>query len=709
MNDIFRIIFCVTLLAVVLGKDWKNDFLRHAAQQSITGVSEQCAKETEMWQMSLKTVAQVSEQCLIEKKCSSEELKIIDDNFYAIEQYDAWGKIPLTGLFQDPLLLDGSYQECERISGKKYETNYCYMVLIPGKNATCHMSNGQPTSMFFREAVCMPYSCSEKDLPTVFNQISKQPLTACIAYCSSYPVEKTPAFWGFTSFMAVMIGIALLATVIDYLKDALKQEDQKRSDSRILQILLTFSLWTNAELLLSVKEQKPGFIKCLDCIRFLSMLWIVTGHTFSYLMMPDQIQSVLPFPGRFWNHLILSAFYSVDTFFLLSGLVVSYLFFKTKLKVSQIKSPVTWILFYVHRYLRLTPPMIFFIGFLVVYGYYIQGPGVASQLNQLNPQVDVCVVNWWQNLLYINNLIPDANQCYGITWYLGADTQLYLVAPVFLVGLYFSFAIGTALLTAATVGSVIAVYILYSYYDLPADFFGNGDNTHFYDMIYDKPWIRGTPYFIGIFFGYLLATYGKRKVRLNWALAVTGWLVAFSLAAICIFSTYDYDNKVNWSIFSRATYFNFSRLAWSFALSWVIVANHMGWGGPIDAFMSHPIWQPFGRLSYCAYIVHYVVLYMYLMIGVGPLHFYSSFQLFMYYAVPTTLLSYIFAFFWSCLFEVPFLKLEKMLIETMISRVGSGKVEDIEKTIIDRKKNELWVVDEKEEKGFTAQNVDKKF
>lgn len=64
----------------------QNDFLRHAAQQSITGVSEQCAKETEMWQMSLKTVAQVSEQCLIEKKCSSEELKIIDDNFYAIER-----------------------------------------------------------------------------------------------------------------------------------------------------------------------------------------------------------------------------------------------------------------------------------------------------------------------------------------------------------------------------------------------------------------------------------------------------------------------------------------------------------------------------------------------------------------------------------------------------------------------------------------------
>ncbi|CAB05687.1 Nose resistant-to-fluoxetine protein N-terminal domain-containing protein [Caenorhabditis elegans] len=697
--------FIVCLFATVFCENWKEVFLAKAADQKITGVSEQCANDTETWQKSLKMVAELSAECLIEQKCTKEELKTIEDNFYAVEQYDAWGKIPLTGLFQLPILFDGSYQECERISGKKYATNYCYMVLMPGKNATCHMSDGLPTTFFFRGAVCMPYSCSEQDLPTVYNQVSDQPFTACAAFCSSYPVKKTPAFWGFTSFMAVMIGIALLATVIDYLKDALKKEDEKREDSRILQILLTFSLWTNAELLLSVKEQKPGFIKCLDCIRFLSMLWVVTGHTFSYLTTPDQIESILPFFGRFWNHLVMNAFYSVDTFFLLSGLVVSYLFFKTKLKVSQIKSPITWILFYVHRYLRLTPPLMFFLGFFVVYGKYFQGPGVASQLNQQNGEVDTCQTYWWKNLIYINNLMSGDTQCYGITWYLGADTQLYLVAPIFLIGLYFSFAIGTALLTAATIGSVITVYILFSTYDLPADFFGNGDATHFYDMIYIKPWIRCPPYFVGILVGYLLATYGKRKLRLNWALAVTGWIVAFSLGALCIFSTYDYDNKVKWSIFSRATYYNFSRLAWSFALSWVIVANHMGWGGPIDAFMSHPMWQPFGRLSYCAYIVHYVVLYMYLMIGDASIHFYSSFQIFMYYAVPTTVLSYIFAFFWSCLFEIPFLKLEKMLIELIIGGARDRNREDIEKqkTLLKTKENELWAVEE------TVQSTNEKF
>ncbi|KAF1753155.1 hypothetical protein GCK72_019711 [Caenorhabditis remanei] len=654
-------IFILFILAVILsktsGQAWKDQF------QKITGVSSQCANDTETWQNSLKLAEEVSVKCLIEKNCTKEEEKIIEDNFYAVEQYDAWGKIPLTAIFQAPLLMEGSYQECERINGQKYETNYCYMVLFPGKNATCHMSNGRPNSIYLRGAVCMPYSCSQEDLPTVYNQISNQPFTACAAFCSKYPVKKTAVFWEFTAFMAVMTAIVLISTLIDYLKDTLKKEDEVRKDGKLLQMAMAFSMWTNAELLLSVKEQKPGFIKCLDCIRLLSMLWVVTGHSFKYIVVPDQVLTILPFTTRFWNHFITNAFYAVDTFFLLSGIVVSYLFFKTRLKPSQVKRPVTWILFYVHRYLRLTPPLMFFIGFFVVYGYYIQGPEVASQLNRLLPKVDSCSVNWWKNMLYINNLGSGKDQCYGITWYLGVDTQLYLIAPVFLIGLYFSFAAGTALLVSAIVGSVITVYILFSVYDLPADFFGVGDVSHFYNVVYDKPWVRCTPYFIGLFIGYIIATYGRRKIRLNWALSVTGWLIAFGIAVMCLFSTYDYDKRIYWSVFIRASYYNFSRIAWAIAVSWVIVANHMGWGGPIDNFMSHPIWQPFGRLSYCAYIVHLMVLYWY----------------FMYYSIPATVMSYIFAFFWSCFFEIPFLKLEKMLIEAVIGvgvRQTSGKVGD---------------------------------
>lgn len=96
--------FIVCLFATVFCENWKVSFnylnffskfsafflqevfLAKAADQKITGVSEQCANDTETWQKSLKMVAELSAECLIEQKCTKEELKTIEDNFYAVER-----------------------------------------------------------------------------------------------------------------------------------------------------------------------------------------------------------------------------------------------------------------------------------------------------------------------------------------------------------------------------------------------------------------------------------------------------------------------------------------------------------------------------------------------------------------------------------------------------------------------------------------------
>lgn len=190
----------------------------------------------------------------------------------------------------------------------------------------------------------------------------------------------------FRIFLIVMVVIAAIASIVDYVRETVYGLSSQKENNTFFKILLTFSLWTNAELLLSVKEQKSGFIKSLDCIRLLSMCWVVTGHSFLYLILADTLEPVLDFPTYFWNHLLLNAFVSVDTFFVLSGIVVAYLFFKTKLTKKTITSPMTWILFYVHRYLRLTPPVMLFIGFFTVYTPYIQGAFSASELSKYQAQ-----------------------------------------------------------------------------------------------------------------------------------------------------------------------------------------------------------------------------------------------------------------------------------------------------------------------------------
>ncbi|VDM77809.1 unnamed protein product, partial [Strongylus vulgaris] len=139
------------------------------------------------------------------------------------------------------------------------------------------------------------------------------------------------------------------------------------------------------------------------------------------------------------------------------------------------------------------------------------------------------------------------------------------------------------------------------------------------------------------------------------------------------------------SEFTRATYNNFSRVGWALAVSWVIVANHLGWGGPIATFMDHPLWKPLGRLSYCGYIVHFFVIHYVFNLDDRPAHYVSIWQTYVYRVIPIIVLSYIFAFIWSCLFEGPIIKLEKILFES----ISPTRSETKPKRFVDEKKNEV--------------------
>lgn len=52
----------------------------------------------------------------------------------------------------------------------------------------------------------------------------------------------------------------------------------------------------------------------------------------------------------------------------------------------------------------------------------------------------------------------------------------------------------------------------------------------------------------------------------------------------------------------------FSRITWAIALCYVIFACIHGYGGPINWFLGHPLWQPLSRLSYSIYLVHFPIV-----------------------------------------------------------------------------------------------------
>ena len=84
-------------------------------------------------------------------------------------------------------------------------------------------------------------------------------------------------------------------------------------------------------------------------------------------------------------------------------------------------------------------------------------------------------------------------------------------------------------------------------------------------------------------------------------LIIIGWALATAMALAAIFSLQPHNaNSKNWryynslnsyisgkkhginhnfSYLGRSVYQNLSRIGWSVAICWVVVANHLGWGG----------------------------------------------------------------------------------------------------------------------------------
>ena len=70
-----------------------------------------------------------------------------------------------------------------------------------------------------------------------------------------------------------------------------------------------------------------------------------------------------------------------------------------------------------------------------------EGPNVEV----LTAGYENCKKNWWTDLLYINNLNPWkmlTEPCVGQSWYLANDMQMFIVAPLFIVALFYKPLIG---------------------------------------------------------------------------------------------------------------------------------------------------------------------------------------------------------------------------------------------------------------------------
>lgn len=96
---------------------------------------------------------------------------------------------------------------------------------------------------------------------------------------------------------------------------------------------------------------------------------------------------------------VLNGTFSVDTFFVMSGMLATFNILKM---LDKTKGKLNVIMLYVHRYIRLTPTYAILVGIMATLVVYL-GNGPNWYIVEM--QAQLCKDNWWTNILYINNIV----------------------------------------------------------------------------------------------------------------------------------------------------------------------------------------------------------------------------------------------------------------------------------------------------------------
>lgn len=559
-----------------------------------------------------------------------DELKKIKNGLQNTEQWamklvDSWGKIP-SAVFSGNSFEFGGFSECFHIERdqKSYDTKYCLGNLILNIDSLTNPHNAAMNPMMLEEesmfqarmampqpetgtaitfGVCLPTTCSLDYLEQMLNNIiqSKMQNVTVKLPSKTCQFEESPSFENLHTLDKVTLGILgvvfcliLLSTGYDILCTATNRNKSE--------VCLAFSFYTNGRKLLSYKKSKsPDAIDCVNGIRVLTTQWVVIGHVFiMYVFLPTRNKtSILTFTSEYHNMYILSAFISVDTFFVLSGLFVSISMLK---HLEKTKGRMNVPLLFLHRYLRLTPLLIMTILFsMSLLRFLGSGPLWPNMIETLNT---FCERYWWSALLYVQNYVNTKETCLGHSWYLSVDMQLFWIAPIVVYSIYRYKAKIIPVWILFVLGCV--AYTLFVFWKY--NYKGFMDQNKMFNT-YFQTHMRYSPWLVGIIAGYFFFKTQNQQIRIPKLFNLFAWTCSLAIMGTVIFINYpliQVDSKATSIEFGL--YEGLSRVAWAVALCYIIFACSHGYGGPINYFLSHPLWQPLSRLSYSIYIVHFLVI-----------------------------------------------------------------------------------------------------
>jgi len=466
-----------------------------------------------------------------------------------------------------------------------------------------------------------------------------------------------------------------------------KCNDRNNADAtpvnHLLEFLMCFSLLKNSKTIFSTQVPE-GTIRSINGIRVISFTWIILGNYHLYGvggLKTDNILYVMKGAVHKFSFLAINnAYVSVDSFFVLSGCLVSYLtlkkFGKNGMRLLDILKS------YLHRYVRLTPTLGLVIGMYNFLPQFLRGP-MSLNITQTDEMSGGCHNYWWSVIFYFNNFYPSYDKgCLNWTFYLANDMQFFLISP-FLVLLMLRIERTTHSRTIAILYNFILLMLLcfssflitaiitYKYHlpSIPTSAmllnspYTKEQLNNVIDMVYMKPYCRITPYLVGLFLGYLISKDIKPSIKgIGKVITATGWISATVGGLLVVYGPWHIfqENGYFFSDVEVALYAGCHRFVWGCAVAWVIYACHNKCGGIISMILSWKIWIPLSRLTYCSFLMHLEIIYIYTFPKETPIHYQINQTVFIF--ISTTVLSYAGAFVLAVCVEYPILNLKRLII-----------------------------------------------
>ncbi|XP_055842816.1 nose resistant to fluoxetine protein 6-like [Episyrphus balteatus] len=593
------------------------------------------------------------------KKCiqSLRELTKVGSS-QGVRFFDSWGKIP-SGIKSFNLYDVGLFDQCietsvplSDLSIDEVSGQFCFAEL-PLTNATL-MNDEVKSFLKANIGICVPNSCS----PEIITEILKKSLlTSSNGVLSDVTVTQCTNGKRPPLKVIHVIGIFVFSMVLALMVASTGYEFYiNNTGKKPIPVLLAFSILTNGRKLFAINTTKsPNSIDCLTGLRVLSMLWIIDHHTHyiqSFIPALNQIMYKTYMKDSIWSLHCLNAPIAVDTFFFISGLLVAWAGFKG-LDITNGKMNV--VMMYVHRYIRLTPAVAAVLLFNYSLNEYIFiGPFREAMLK--NNRCDS--KNWLSILLYIQNYIEKTNNCLDETWYLAVDFHLYLISPLLLIMMWKygkKFAPVLLVLALSSIAYVISAFIKMGFTGLVL-------GTNWGDW-----WVTNIPthariaaWLVGFALGYFMHVNRHKTFNIPKPLQILGWIVSFLTMFFIVFGVYYImDENGRSTNLVAALNEGLKRVSWATAIAWITFACHNGFGGVVNSFLSHPLWQPLARLSYCLFLIHMTVMrinlgsyrtQIYVSEFVTILNFWSAFGQSLFFAIFLTLG-----------FELPITVLEKFI------------------------------------------------